>query len=145
MMTIYQFIVYLSTKLINIIFVDKLRTFGLVSIFVILTIYHSLYSYNNLWQVIGLDISRRINIHERRWAYFLGYGLIATIMYMNIFNPYILALYNIYMGILLSIPLLHNFDFDFYFLADTHYCKIDLSFFSFVMKYLLQFSKKFIN
>ena len=141
MMTIYQLVVYLSTKIISMILADNLYIFGLIINFVILIIYHSLYTYNNLWQAIGLNITRRISIHETQWAYFLGYGLIATSMYVYTVNAYMLAIYNIYMAMLLSIPLLRDFDFK----VTPKYFKINLSFFSFIIKQIFNLSKKLIS
>ena len=141
MMTIYQLVVYLSNKIISMILADNLYICGLIINFVILIIYHSLYTYNNLWQVIGLNITHRISIYEARWAYFLGYVLIITSIYVYTVNAYILAIYNIYMAMLLSIPLLRDFDFR----TDPKYFKIDLSFFSFIIKQIFNLSKKLVS
>lgn len=145
MMAIYQLVVYFSTAVVNFIFEDKFYLFGLFLTFGILTIYHSLYSYNNLWQKIDLDISRRVNVHEIRWAYFLGYGLIATIVYIYTTNAYILAIYNMYMAMLLSIPLLQPFDFNFYFVDKPIYFKINLTVFSYIIGWIFRISKKIIE
>lgn len=145
MMGIYQLVVYCSTAVVNFVFADSFYLFGLFLTFGILTIYHSLYSYNNLWQKINLDISRRVNVHEIRWAYFLGYGLIATVVYTYTTNAYILAIYNIYMAMLLSIPLLLPFDFDFYFITIPTYFKINLTVFSYIIGWIFRISKKIIE
>lgn len=141
MMMIYQSVVYLSTKMISIILGEKIYLLGLILNFGILMMYHSLYAYNNLWQVVGLDINQRITIHETHWAYFLGFGLVGTYIYMYTSNAYILAIYNIYTAILASMPILLDFDFR----AKASYTKINLSVFSWMLKYILYLSKSIMN
>jgi hypothetical protein len=145
MMAIYQLVVFFSTKIISLVLGNTFYMLGLLINFIILTIYHSLYAYNNLWQVLCIDINQRITIHEKRWAYFLGYGLPATVLYALASDGYIMAIYNIYIGIILSIPLLMKFDYDFYFGQNIPYFKIDLSLFSVLIMWVFKLVKKIFN
>lgn len=143
MMAIYQLVVYASTGLISFVMEDnKLYPLGIFLNFIILTVYHSLYSYNNLWQKHGATIINRITSHEVRWPYFLGYGLIATIIYGYSTNPYIMVIYNMYMATLISIPLLIPFDFDYFFVKKPTYGKINLSIFSFAIAKMFYYAKQ---
>jgi hypothetical protein len=144
MMTIYQLVVFFSTKLISLVLDHSFYLLGIIINFIILTIYHSIYAYNNLWQGLGIDLNKRIIIHEKRWAYFLGYGLTATILYTYAVNGYIVAIYNMYVGALLSIPLLLNFDYDFYFGSNIPYFRLNLSFFSVLIMWIFTLVKKIL-
>lgn len=103
---IYQSIMYLFAYIINFIFNDKLNFIAIILNFMILTIYHSFYCYNNLWQHNNIDLFLRIDIHEKLWPYYLGYGTLITFIYMYTNYSYIIAIYNIYLTILITIPFL---------------------------------------
>ncbi len=49
-MTIYQLVIYLSIRIVNLLLYDSLFLLRFAINFIILTIYHSMYSHNNLWQ-----------------------------------------------------------------------------------------------
>jgi hypothetical protein len=142
-MTIYQLAVYLMTKIINFIFGNQnLYFISLIINFVILTIYHTIYSHNNLWQVLNLNLIQRINIHETRWAYFLGYGSIITVMYNYTYNPYILAIYNVYITNLLFIPLLKKINFQ---NNNISYPKLNLSIFSYIISWIFSIIRQLLK
>lgn len=70
-----------------------------------LSLYHSFYCYNNLWQHHKLDIGQRINFHEKMWGYFSGFGLISTLIYvLPITSPIATVVYHMYMIIVISMP-----------------------------------------
>ena len=103
-MSIYQIVIYLTTNLINILLHDRLYYIAIFINFIILTIYHSFYCYNNLWQYKKIEMIYRIDMHEKLWPYYFGYGTIATIIYQYTTNPLILGFYNMYMVLLISLP-----------------------------------------
>ena len=105
-MTIYQLIIFLTTSVINFIFYDRIYLLAVVLNLGILTIYHSLYCFNNLWHYKNLELYQRIDIHEKLWPYHCGFGLVASIIYLVIQNPLITMIYNLYLTVLLSLPFL---------------------------------------
>lgn len=105
-LSIYQLIIYLATTFINFLFWDRLWFLAMGLNFLILAMYHSLYCFNNLWQYQKIDVAYRIDMHEKLWPYYLGYGTIATVIYLNTINNYMVGLYNLYIGIILCVPFL---------------------------------------
>lgn len=102
-MSIYQLVIYLTMLIIQNILSDSMKLLSDTLVFVIWTIYYSIYSYNSLWQQMSLTISQRIHIHEEKWAYFLGYA--AVISTLNQYShPLLKIVYNIYLTHLLMIP-----------------------------------------
>lgn len=103
---IYQFVMYLFANIINFMFNEKLNFIAIMLNFMILTIYHSFYCYNNLWQHNNVELFLRIDIHEKLWPYYSGYGTLSTLIYIYTKYSYINAIYNIYLAILITIPFL---------------------------------------
>lgn len=140
-MTIYQTMIYLTTIIIRLIFSSSAGfvLMGLMLNTIILSIYHSFYCYNNLWQYKKLKLCYRIDIHEKLWPYYLGYGLIGTILYLQISNPFIYGLYNMYMVLILSLPFMtkpiypHNI---------MPYPSINMSLFSYFIGLMLTIARK---
>lgn len=129
-MSIYQLVVYLTTKLINYILYDRMYILAIMLNFFILTIYHSFYCFNNLWQHFKIEMFKRIDIHEKLWPYYMGYGIVATIIYFHINNPYFLGLYNMYIAVILSLPFLFETKFPH---KTELYPKINLMIFSYIV------------
>ncbi|MEM0354225.1 MAG: hypothetical protein QXW79_01450 [Thermoplasmata archaeon] len=137
-MTLYKFTIYLTTHLINLILHERFFFVAICLNFVILEFYHSFYCYNNWWQHKRIGILQRINICEKMWPFYLGYGTFATIIYFYTSIPEIAGLYNLYIMFLISNP----------FLAETKhwnilssYPSINLSLFSYLTKYLFFLAK----
>lgn len=103
-MSIYQLVIYLTTSIINIIFNGRLHLLAVLINFIILTIYHSFYCFNNLWQYKKINMFYRIDMHEKLWPFYVGYGIISTIIYLHLKNPIMLGIYNLYMVLIISIP-----------------------------------------
>lgn len=157
--SIYQLVIYFTIATVNLFFYDKFYLLMYCFNFIILTIYHSFYCFNNLWQYKKIKISHRIDIHEKLWPYYIGYGTIATIIYLNV-NYYrnesfkldylfFLGIYNMYITILLSIPFLIKTEYP---KQNMLYFNINLSIFSYIfrtiyssMKRILIFIKKNSN
>lgn len=94
--------------------------------FFVLLIYHSFYSYNNLWQKKGTSVNARIETYEWHWAYFFGFGMMPTMLY--ICDQYVV--YNLYLFLHISIP--------FYLpdLDNTHkYPKINMKIFAYICEW----------
>lgn len=132
-MTIYQLVIYFSATIINYIIPDKYY-FNILLTFIILTFYHSFYCFNSLWQYKLIKMSLRIDMHDKLWPYYAGYGTIATIIYHYIDHPIILSIYNTYIIAIILLP----------FLLVTRYPRtrmvypsINLSLFSYMMRIAL--------
>lgn len=144
-MFIYQTVIYLTVELVNFILHDRIYLLAIVLNFFILTIYHSFYCYNNLWQYKKIEIFHRIDMHEKLWPYYLGYGTIATIMYYYISSPYVLGLYNLYMTVIIAIPFLTEIRFP---PKESLYPKINLIIFSHITALifaLIKYLTKILN
>ena len=94
-MTFYISILTIISELVKYLTQENFYYIGIIFNFVFLNVYHSFYCYNNLWQTYGIILENRIVIHELFWPYYLGYGLIITILYMFISIDFILPIYNI--------------------------------------------------
>lgn len=110
-MSIYQFVIYLIILTIDLINNRYFLVFQLVIKFIILAIYHSFYCFNNLWQFRQIKMHFRIDMHEKLWPFYIGYGTLISILYLISDKMIVLALYNIYTAILISLP----------FVTDTRY------------------------
>lgn len=133
-MTIYQLVIYLTTELINFIFHSRIYLIAISLNFFILTIYHSFYYFNNLWQYFRIGMFRRIDIHEKLWPYYMGYGTVITLIYYRINYSYMMAVYNIYSMALLSFPFLFKTKFP----HDSLYPKINLTIFSYFIGWIFK-------
>ncbi|BCS82957.1 putative etoposide-induced protein 2.4 [Cotonvirus japonicus] len=100
----FQMSVYLVMEIINFILNDKFPLVSTIVKFLILTIYHSFYCFNNLWHYKRVDFQSRINIHEKFWPYYFGYAVIVSILYLCSGYKIVTAFYNIYMTVCIIIP-----------------------------------------
>lgn len=147
-MMIYQINIYLITTVIQFIFHENLYFLSLCLNFFILTFYHSFYCYNNLWQYKRLDLNHRIDIHEKLWPYYLGYGTIPSIIYMytnisyNSYNTLIICFYNIHLFFMISIPFLIESRYPTKILP---YPSINLSIFAYITKWTVNIIKYLLN
>lgn len=95
-MTIYVYLIYFITFLIDVILYHR---FYYASIFLktfLLCMYHSFLAFNNIWHTNGISMKRRIDHLERLWPYYIGYGLVASIIYWYQAYPSMFLLYNTY-------------------------------------------------
>ena len=141
-MAVYQATISLFTYLLNFIF--PLAYVTPYVIFCIWTIYYSMYTYNTLWQAIGIDIPTRIKLHEKKWAYFLGHGLIVSLLHTYADSVLILVSYNIYVGHLLLIPFAMRRRLK-KLTPELSYPPINLSIFSYVLGKIISACNYFIG
>lgn len=141
-MTIYQFIIFSTTMFINLIFSNNMYLISFIINFFVLTIYHSFYYFNNLWQYKKIEMAKRIDMHEKLWAYYTGYGLISTIIYLYIDSQFILGLYNLYMALMIALPFLIE---PIYPKKIVTYPSINLTIFSYITNFVFMLSKKIID
>ena len=137
--SIYQLVIFLTTTIINLIFYDRIYLLAIILNLLILSIYHSFYCFNNLWQYKKIKMFHRIDMHEKLWPYYIGYGTIVAILYMYIGNPIILGIYNLYMILIISVPFLMD---PIYPGKNISYPSINLTIFSYIIGYIFSFSKK---
>lgn len=137
-MAIYRLVINLTTRLAYIIFNPKLHfIINLMGIFM-LTIYHSYNCFNNLWHHKKINLGEMINLCEQSWPYYIGYGIIATLLYLFKYHPVIAGLYNLHIALILSIPFLNK---NTYPRKKPVYPKINLSLYSHIMGHLMNFAK----
>ncbi len=144
-MFIYQFVIYLTTTIVNVIFNGRMHLLAIVINFIILTIYHSFYCFNNVWQYKHISMFHRIDMHEKLWPYYIGYGVISTIIYLQYKNPIIQGIYNLYMVLLISIPFMINIKYPKKKEEDMSYPKINLKIFSYITGSIFGLSKLIIE
>lgn len=147
---IYQFVIFLTTQIINLVLDDSLHNFAFFCNFIFLSIYHSFYCYNNLWQYLKIDISRRIDMHEKLWPYYIGYGTVATLIYLYSDNQIVLGFYNIYLSFVISLPFLLKTRYpsshtgaSVYPKKEQRYFAINLSIFSYITSCIIYLSRRF--
>jgi len=99
-MSVYQISMMILVSIINYL----LFSVSFILNYFILAIYYSFYSYNNLWQKKGINVKSRINMYECRWAYYVGYGTLPTIIYLCSYNIYLASLRDLYLFISIIIP-----------------------------------------
>lgn len=140
-MFMYQSSVYLTIMLINGILYSSSAYLRFIINISILTIYHSLYTYNNYWTYRGLNTQAVIHTHGKYWPYFFGYGLVATILYMSTSTSasYLVGIYNCLLGLMLMIPFLTKFD-----RYKPTYPKINLILFTYPEKFIFFITKKIL-
>jgi hypothetical protein len=90
----------LTNLLINPIFSYLIWLFN----FGVIALYHAFYCYNNLWQYQNIDLPKRIEQQSILWPYSLGYGCIASMLYLASDGYYIQAAYNLHMVTILIMP-----------------------------------------
>lgn len=137
-MMIYHLAIYLTTFFAYIIFNPKLHFIIDLLVVFVLVIYHSYDCFNILWYCKKINLGEMVNLCEQSWPYYMGYGMIATMLYLFKFHPVINGLYNLYMALILSIPFLCK---DTYPKKKPSYPKINLSIFSKVTGYLTNMAK----
>ena len=138
-MMIYQFIIYLTTTMVNLILYNKFYLVAICINFCILAIYHSFYTYNNLWQYRNIQMFYRIDMHEKLWPYYIGYGSLATIMYIHSNHPIMLGFYNIYMAMIISLPFLLPPKYP---RSEMPYFQINLTVFAWMTNIIVMITKK---
>jgi hypothetical protein len=145
-MSIYQFVIFITTAVINIFFHIFFNTeFFFIAFFInlfILMVYHSFYCFNNLWQYKKIKMSHRIDMHEKLWPYYTGYGIISSILYLYSTNPIILGIYNLYMAIIISIPFMLEPKYP---IKNMMYPYINLTIFSYMTGFIFTLSKKLLK
>lgn len=135
-MFIYQIVTYSTASLINIVLSDRIIYLKHLIIFFVLCTYHSIYAWGNLWQREKLSIENRLDLHEKKWPYFFGYGIIISTIYFHTHVFWMMAIYNAYTGILLCIPFLISFD-----KSKPPYQKINLSIFPYMINLMFKAAK----
>lgn len=140
-MSIYSMIIYLINGIICHIFSTNLYFISVILNLFLLTFYHSFYCFNNLWQYQKLDMSIRIDIHERIWPYYIGYGMLSSFIFMLTEIPYITGLYNIYITLLISIPFLIETRYP---RSHDRYPRMNLSVFAYIMRLIVDLTKLII-
>lgn len=105
-MFIYQFVMYISLHIVNFLFYEKMYYLSIFMNIGILMIYHSFYCFNNLWQCQRKLIKDRIAQYEKLWPYYIGFGLIGTLIYCGTHKMVWFGVYNIYMSYLIIVPFL---------------------------------------
>ncbi|AZL89533.1 etoposide-induced protein 2.4 [Megavirus baoshan] len=138
-MTIYQLVIFITTIILDFFFKNKLNYLSAVLKIFILSIYHSFYCFNNLWQYKQITLYHRIDIHEKLWPYHLGFGFFATIIYVFNNNYWISGVYNIYMSILVCMPFINKTKYP---NKLMEYKSINLKPFLLIIKYTMDFVKK---
>lgn len=126
----YRLIFCVIAEIIKILLDKRFYWLAVVINLFILSIYHSIYSFDNFFVFKKIDIPNRIPIFERLWPYFLGFGLTVTIIYLS--GGY--HMYNIYLMIMNIIP---------FYLSDHNteskkYPPINISIFTFITSLLIK-------
>ncbi|AAV50484.1 putative etoposide-induced protein 2.4 [Acanthamoeba castellanii mimivirus] len=137
---VYQLSMYIIMELIDMMLYKKLDVVSYLIKFIILTLYHSFCCFNNLWHYKNIDIHHRISLHEKLWAYYLGYGTIASLMYIYSNHPLMIYTYNIYMSILIILPFMIKTKYP----KKQAYPSINLKIFSIIVGYF-NYAIKLIN
>jgi hypothetical protein len=135
----YQLCMIVFIYLSNFIFEYGYLSYGIN--FFMLTLYHSMYTYNALWQYAGTKLEERIFVHERKWGYFFGYGILGSLLYMSTEMYINTMIYNIFIAHLLFIPFVRGKYID----TTNSYPPISLSFFSFILKKTVELLSRFIK
>ena len=134
---IYQLVIFLTTEIIDIVFSNSLYHLAFIFNFICLSIYHSFYCYNNLWQYRKILISNRIDMHEKLWPYYTGYGTISTFMYLNNNRQYVVGLYNMYTVLAITLPFMLKVKYP---KKENEYPPINLKIFSYITKCIIDLS-----
>lgn len=142
-MAIYTVAIYATSVFIDIIINEKYWLLGFFIKFFILTIYHSFYCFNNLWEYNNIAMGYRIDMQERLWPYYIGYGTFSTIIYFFTDNPMILFFYNIYMILVISLPFMIKKKYPN--LNNPSYPSISLTVFSSLIGVVFRISKSLLN
>lgn len=96
-MTIYIYFIYFITFMVDYILCTHFYYTSIVIKTFLLCMYHSFLAFNNLWHADGkTTIAKRLDHLEGLWPYYIGYGLIATVLYCYQSNVVIFFVYNCY-------------------------------------------------
>ncbi|QGR53782.1 putative membrane protein [Moumouvirus maliensis] len=136
-MIIYQFFILSTLILINFVGIDILF-FKICLKIIILSTYHSFYFFNNLWQYKCVTLYHRIDIHEKLWPYYLGFGTISSILYIFTDTYWFIFLYNLYTSILICLPFIIKTKYPPF---PVNYPSGNLKFIFYVIKYFVNFIK----
>lgn len=134
LMFIYQLSIYFIVEIIDLLFYTQFGMLTTIIKFGVLTIYHSFHCFNNLWHYKKIDIHHRIDFYEKMWAYYVGYGIILSIIYLYCNYIPIIGLYNICTSVTIIIPFIVKSRYPNN--GTTTYPKINLRLFSIVMGYV---------
>lgn len=141
-MTIMFLVISINSYVIDSCIVESLTFIKYPINFFLLTIYHGLYSYNSLWQLLKFTTSKQIAMHETYWLYFCGYSLIPSIIYyISIFHPLLIPFYNFIIMISINLPYHHKISEIIE--KEPSYGKINLSFMSSIIYLLVKLCKIF--
>jgi len=102
-MTLYQFVIDITRYIINYVLRENFYWMSISLNLIILLLCYSFYLHNYLWQYQVYKLQNRIDFCQRLWPYYFGYGLIPSIIYFYTDHPMVLALYNFYMAIVISL------------------------------------------
>ncbi|AGC01781.1 hypothetical protein H012_gp684 [Acanthamoeba polyphaga moumouvirus] len=137
-MVIYQFVILSTLILID--FVGKNIIFLTIILkILVLSTYHSFYYFNNLWQYKRVTLYHRIDIHEKLWPYYLGFGTISSIIYIFTDIYWMIFFYNLYTSILICLPFIIKTKYPPF---PIKYPSCNLKIFFCIIKYLINFIKK---
>jgi hypothetical protein len=137
-MSIYQIAIWLATSLVSFLLSERLYYLSILINFLSLSIYHSMYCFNNSWQKSRIMMYYRIDMLEKLWPYYVGYGTIATIICMMINNQIVTAIYNCYLTTIIIIPFCID---HIYPKHEMPYLSVNLSIFSWLSDIILIVTK----
>lgn len=101
-MGFYQMVIFSLVNVVDYGLHERFHVLGLAIKFGVLTIYHSMYCFNNLWQYRDIDLACRVEMHEKFWPYYMGFGSCASLLYMMSYE----LIYDIYFLMLVALPFL---------------------------------------
>lgn len=138
-MIVYQLVIciisFLADVLFYFLFANNFHFLSYIVNYTMNCLYHSFFCYNNLWHYKKIGLGHRVDIIEKMWPYYLGYGLIATILYIHSSNAIIAFIYNTYLMLIISLPFLSP---SVYPKKQMPYPKINLKIFSYASKMLVR-------
>ncbi|AGF85513.1 hypothetical protein QJ854_gp269 [Moumouvirus goulette] len=137
-MAVYQFVILLTLILIDLVGKNIIFMTVILKI-LILSTYHSFYYFNNLWQYKRVTLYHRIDIHEKLWVYYLGFGMISSILYIFTDTYWLIFIYNLYTSILICLPFITKTKYPTF---PMKYPSVNLKIFFCILKYFINFIKK---
>lgn len=133
-LTLFLTMIYLSTEFIRYSITSKLYPLVYLMNLSIISIYHAFYCFNNHWHSLRISFSNRLQIHELKWPYFMGYGLLLSLIYHHLATP----VYNIALACMISLPYRINFKYP---TDQMSYPRINLSIFSNILVFIVKIIK----
>jgi hypothetical protein len=150
-MYIFQLFMYTVSYLIYLVLKNIQYHFAYFVHFCLIVFYHSFVLYNYMWQANNIKHGYILNIHEKCWLYFFGYGILISLIYMSSNNLLCGFIYNMYYLILITIPFkIKNIGTENIFngakinknlIIPNYYCILDLHIFSNIAKNVLIYVK----